>query len=28
MYLLMAHDLHSKTVDDGEPQVTPDVSVS
>jgi multidrug efflux pump len=28
MYLLMAHDLHSKKVDDGEPQVTPDVSVS
>ena len=28
MYLLMAHDLHSKIVDDGEPQVTPDVSVS
>jgi multidrug efflux pump len=28
MYLLMAHDLHSKIVHDGEPQVTPDVSVS
>ena len=28
MYLLMAHDLHSKKVDDGEPQVTPDASVS
>ena len=28
MYLLMAHDLHSKIVHDGEPQATPDVSVS
>jgi multidrug efflux pump len=28
MYLLLAHDLHSKEIGDGELQMTPDIPVS